>query len=107
MRRILACVAEQGSSSPSRVKTGRASIKIMTSRDLLTEALELPPAERARVRHLILSLDQDQAADPAAAGRAWAAELEGRAEHALRGESSARDLADACAELEAKRPSKA
>lgn len=79
----------------------------MAARDLLTEALALPPAERGRiVRRLIDSLDQDEAEQPGEVERAWAAELELRATQALSGESSARDLDQVCTELEAKRPSK-
>ena len=79
----------------------------MAARDLLAEALGLPPAERGRiVRRLINSLDQDEAEEPGEAERAWAAELELRATQAIGGESSARDLDEVCAELEAKLPSK-
>ena len=78
----------------------------MAARDLLAEALGLPVAERGRiVRRLIDSLDQDEAEEPGEAERAWAAELELRATQALGGESSARDLDDVCADLEARRPS--
>ena len=69
----------------------------MAARDLLAEALGLPPAERGRiVRELILSLDHDEAEDPAEVERAWAAELEHRATQALRGDSTARDLNATC-----------
>jgi putative addiction module component (TIGR02574 family) len=79
----------------------------MAAQDVLNEALGLPPAERGRiVRHLIDSLDREEAEDPAEVERAWAAELELRASQAIAGESSARDLDDVCAELEAKRLSK-
>ncbi len=79
----------------------------MAARDLLAEVLGLPPAERGKiVRELILSLDHDEAEDPAEVERAWAAELEQRATLALRGDSSARDLDVVCDELEAKRRSK-
>ena len=79
----------------------------MAARDLLIEVLGLPPAERGRiVRRLIDSLDQDEAEEPGEVERAWAAELELRATQALGGESSARDLDDVCAELEAKYPAK-
>ena len=78
----------------------------MAARDLLIEVLGLPPAERGRiVRELIVSLDQDDAEDPAEVERAWAAELEQRAARSARGESSARDLSVVCDELEAKRRS--
>jgi|1185.fasta_scaffold111993_2 putative addiction module component (TIGR02574 family) len=80
----------------------------MAARDLLAEALTLPPAERGRiVRELISSLDQNEAEDPAEVERAWAAELEARATRALRGESTARDLDLVCDEIESgRRPAK-
>jgi putative addiction module component (TIGR02574 family) len=79
----------------------------MAARDLLTEALELPPAERGRfVRRLIASLDQDETEEPDEVERAWAAELELRATKALSGESNARDMDEVCGELEAKYPAK-
>ncbi len=80
----------------------------MAARDLLAEVLGLPPTERGRlVRELIRSLDESEPEEPADVERAWAAELEQRAEHALRSDFPARDLDAVCSELEAKYRSKA
>jgi putative addiction module component (TIGR02574 family) len=79
----------------------------MAARDLLAEALGLPPAERGRiVRRLIDSLDQDEAEQPGEVERAWAVELELRAAQALDGDSNARHMDDVFADLEAKYPAK-
>ena len=45
-------------------------------RDVLNQALHLPPKQRARVAHeLLTSLDEGPAEDPAAVERAWAEEI--------------------------------
>lgn len=75
----------------------------MVARDVLDEALRLSPGERARIAHeLLLSLDEDADEDPAAVEASWAAEIERRALRAQRGESTGRDLATVCDELDAK-----
>lgn len=79
----------------------------MAVRDLLDEALKLPPTERGRlVRDLIKSLEDVETDDPLAVEQAWAAELEERATTALSGESAGRSLETVCDELEAKRREK-
>jgi putative addiction module component (TIGR02574 family) len=79
----------------------------MAARDLLTEALGLPAAERGRmVRELIRSLDKTADVDPAEVERAWGSELDRRAAE-VSSDSSARDLNDVCDELDARRGSKA
>jgi putative addiction module component (TIGR02574 family) len=75
----------------------------MAPRDILDEALKLPLVERGRlVQKLIKSLDEAEAEEPSVVERAWAAELEERAQRALAGKSSARDLDDVCDDLESK-----
>jgi putative addiction module component (TIGR02574 family) len=79
----------------------------MAARDLVAEALRLSAAERGRiVRELIDSLDRDETNEPGEVERAWATELESRATDLLGGDSSGRDLATVCAELESRRPAK-
>jgi putative addiction module component (TIGR02574 family) len=79
----------------------------MAARDLLDEALRLPPTERGRLIHdLIRSLEDAEPEDPLAIEQEWAAELETRATRALSGESTGRSLETACDELEAKRSRK-
>lgn len=76
----------------------------MSPRDLLDQALRLPPAARGRLVHeLIASLEDTEPEDAQAVEQAWAAELEERAVRAVSGESPARSLDDACDELAAKR----
>jgi putative addiction module component (TIGR02574 family) len=75
----------------------------MAERDILNEALKLSPEERARIaQELLRSLDEDADEDPAAVEAAWAVEIERRAVRAQRGQSSGRDLAVVCDELEFK-----
>ncbi|MBI3181255.1 MAG: addiction module protein [Myxococcales bacterium] len=51
----------------------------MAEHDVLSEALALPAEERARIAHqLILSLEEEPPADPAAVERAWAEEIRRR-----------------------------
>ncbi len=75
----------------------------MAPRDLLDEALRLPPTERGRLVHdLIRSLEDSAPEDPLAVEQAWASELEQRAARALSGETSGKSLDAACDELDAK-----
>jgi putative addiction module component (TIGR02574 family) len=79
----------------------------MGTRDLLDEAMRLPPTERGRLVHdLIQSLEDAEAEDPRAVEQAWASELEGRATRAINGESTGRSLNAVCDELETKRRGK-
>jgi hypothetical protein len=76
----------------------------MTSRNLIEEALKLPNKQRGEIVHkLIESLDAEHAEEPKEVERAWAAELEQRADRAIRGETKGRDLDVVCDELVAKR----
>lgn len=76
----------------------------MAARDLLDEALKLPPTERGRLVHdLIRSLEDAEAEDPRVVEQAWDSELEERATRALSGESQGKSLEAVCDELEAKR----
>jgi Putative addiction module component len=75
-----------------------------TARQILEEALRLPLDERATVvAELIASMDGEPDAD---AEQAWAAEIEGRARRALRGESAGRDWASVRADLHARHRTK-
>ena len=76
----------------------------MTARDLMNEALKLPPKERGQlIRELIRSLDDEEAEDPELVERAWAAELEERAARVLAGEAEGPTLEEACDALDARR----
>jgi putative addiction module component (TIGR02574 family) len=71
------------------------------ARHLIEQALNLPVQERAKViSELLASLDEGSDSD---ADAAWAAEIERRAERALRGESQGKDWDVVLAELEAGR----
>ena len=60
----------------------------MTVRDLLEEALKLPPRERGKLVHeLICSLDAAESEQAATVEQAWSAELEARAARTARGET--------------------
>ena len=75
-----------------------------TARQIIEEALRLPLDERATVvAELIASIDSEPDAD---AEQAWAAEIERRADRALRGESVGRDWTSVRAELEARHRTK-
>jgi putative addiction module component (TIGR02574 family) len=57
-----------------------------TADDLLSDALRLPPEERARLaRELLLSLDADEGEDTEAEAE-WSRELERRAQEVISGE---------------------
>ena len=72
------------------------------ARPLIEEALRLPVADRATVAaELLASIDGEPDAD---ADRAWAAELEQRAERARSGQTEGKDWSAVRAEIEAKRP---
>ena len=74
------------------------------ARLVLEEALRLPIAERGTVAaELLASMDGEPDAD---ADQAWVAEIERRAERALRGESQGQDWAAVRADIEAKRRGK-
>ncbi|HZS41603.1 MAG TPA: addiction module protein [Polyangia bacterium] len=48
----------------------------MAARNLLAQALELSPKERARIAHeLIVSLDEESPEDPGTVAKAWGEEL--------------------------------
>jgi putative addiction module component (TIGR02574 family) len=82
-------------------------VAAMAVRDLLDEALRLPPSERGRLVHdLIKSLEDSEHEDPVAVDQAWAEELDRRATRALSGETNGRSLDAVCDELEAKRHQK-
>jgi putative addiction module component (TIGR02574 family) len=71
------------------------------ARHVLDEALRLPVAERAKLAaELLASVDGEPDEDTDAA---WAAEVERRAERALKGESTGKDWPTVRAEIEAKR----
>jgi putative addiction module component (TIGR02574 family) len=75
-----------------------------TAREIIEEALRLPLDERAAiVAELIASLDGEPDAD---AEQAWAAEIERRANRALRGESVGRDWSSVRSDLEARHRTK-
>ena len=70
------------------------------ARNLLDEALRLPLTERAELAaELLASVDGAPDAD---AEKAWGAEVERRAERALRGESQGRDAETALQAIESK-----
>lgn len=75
----------------------------MAARNILDEALKLPPTERGRLVHdLIKSLEDSEGEDPVTVEQAWAEELDRRATQALSGETHGRSLETVCDELEAK-----
>lgn len=75
-----------------------------TARQILEEALRLPPEERATViAELIASMDGEPDAD---AEQAWAIEIENRARRALRGESEGRDWSSVRADMDARHRTK-
>jgi putative addiction module component (TIGR02574 family) len=68
--------------------------------DLLPDALQLPPEERARLAHkLLLSLEEREAAPDVEAE--WAAELERRAQDVLSGKAKTYDARGAVEEVRA------
>ena len=65
------------------------TIEAMSREALLHEALKLPRRERANVAaELLASLDDDLTDDAKTLEKAWAAEIERRAQRVLAGESS-------------------
>jgi hypothetical protein len=74
------------------------------ARQVLADALRLPIGERGTVvAELLASMDGEPDAD---ADQAWAAEIERRAERALRGESQGQDWATVRDDIERSRRGK-
>jgi len=71
-----------------------------TTDDLLSDALQLPPRERARLAHeLLLSLEE--ATEPGADAD-WAEELKRRADEVISGKVQTRDAREVLDELSAR-----
>ena len=71
-----------------------------TADDILHEALQLPPEERARLAHkLLLSLEEGDATHDADAE--WAAELERRSQDVVSGKVKTREARQAIDEVRA------
>ncbi len=74
------------------------------ARQVLADALRLPIAERGTVAaELLASMDGEPDADT---DQAWAAEIERRAERALRGETQGQDWATVRGDIERNRRGK-
>ncbi len=68
--------------------------------DLLPDALQLPPEERARLAHKLLLSLEEGAAGPEAEAE-WAAELQRRAQDAVSGKTRTHDARQAIEEVRA------